>query len=190
MRARTFSPRLGKPRAFILAPSAASVTATGAGTSPTIGSKCSEASGSSDASKAAPTAAAVPPRMITRSAAAYLTGTDAGPLTLRPFRNLSHPRSDVQRNKPSQSLSHQPDRLYPSPLAKCRAPVESAKLMVLEGTELFHAGEECGIEANAGFEACHPAMLTLGGWAVPKGITSNAICAKSSSRRRRRSVRT
>ena len=57
------------------------------------------------------------------------------------------------------------------PLAKCWAQVEAANLMVLKAATLFDKGQECGVEANAGkylaaeagFEACHTAMLTLGG---------------------------
>lgn len=57
------------------------------------------------------------------------------------------------------------------PLAKCWAQVEAASLMVMKAASLFDKGQECGVEANAGkylaaeagFEACHTAMLTLGG---------------------------
>lgn len=57
------------------------------------------------------------------------------------------------------------------PLAKCWAQVEAANLMVMKAAALFDQGKECGVEANAGkylaaeagFEACHTAMLTLGG---------------------------
>jgi acyl-CoA dehydrogenase len=57
------------------------------------------------------------------------------------------------------------------PLAKCWAQVEAANLMVMKAASLFDQGKDCGIEANtgkylaaeAGFEACHTAMLTLGG---------------------------
>ena len=57
------------------------------------------------------------------------------------------------------------------PLAKCWAQLEAANLMVMKGANLFDKGKDCGIEANAGkylaaeagFEACHTAMLTLGG---------------------------
>ena len=57
------------------------------------------------------------------------------------------------------------------PLAKCWAQLEAANLMVMKAATLFDRGEECGVEANAGkylaaeaaFEACHTAMLTLGG---------------------------
>jgi len=57
------------------------------------------------------------------------------------------------------------------PLAKCWAQLEAANLMVMKAAALFDQGMECGIEANAGkylaaesgFEACHTAMLTLGG---------------------------
>ncbi|MBW8486371.1 acyl-CoA dehydrogenase family protein [Actinomadura parmotrematis] len=57
------------------------------------------------------------------------------------------------------------------PLAKCWAQLEAARLMVLKAASLFDAGQDCGVEANAGkylaaeagFEACHTAMLTLGG---------------------------
>ena len=57
------------------------------------------------------------------------------------------------------------------PLAKCWAQLEAANLMVLKAATLFDQGRDCGIEANAGkylaaeagFEACHTAMSTLGG---------------------------
>lgn len=57
------------------------------------------------------------------------------------------------------------------PLAKCWAQLEAANLMVMKGANLFDKGKDCGVEANAGkylaaeagFEACHTAQLTLGG---------------------------
>lgn len=57
------------------------------------------------------------------------------------------------------------------PLAKCWAQVEAANLMVMKAATLFDKGQDCGVDANAGkylaaeagFEACHTAMLTLGG---------------------------
>ncbi len=57
------------------------------------------------------------------------------------------------------------------PLAKCWAQLEAANLMVMKAASLFDAGKDCAVEANAGkylaaeaaFEACHTAMLTLGG---------------------------
>ncbi|MBY0423194.1 MAG: acyl-CoA dehydrogenase, partial [Parvularculaceae bacterium] len=57
------------------------------------------------------------------------------------------------------------------PLAKCWAQLEAADLMLMKAATLFDQGKECGVEANAGkylagefaFEACHTAMLTLGG---------------------------
>jgi acyl-CoA dehydrogenase len=57
------------------------------------------------------------------------------------------------------------------PLAKCWAQLEAANLMVMKAADLFDKGEECGVEANAGkylagefgFEACHTAMLSMGG---------------------------
>ncbi|WP_298686375.1 acyl-CoA dehydrogenase family protein [uncultured Sphingomonas sp.] len=57
------------------------------------------------------------------------------------------------------------------PLAKCWMQLEAANLMVMKAATLFDCGEDCGTEANAGkylaaetaFEACHTAMLTLGG---------------------------
>lgn len=63
----------------------------------------------------------------------------------------------------NQSIQH--------PLAKCWAQLEAANLMLMKAATLFDAGADCGIEANAGkylaaeaaFEACHTAMLTLGG---------------------------
>jgi acyl-CoA dehydrogenase len=57
------------------------------------------------------------------------------------------------------------------PLAKCWAQLEAANLMIMKAATLFDQGVDCGVEANAGkylaaeagFEACHTAMLTLGG---------------------------
>src|SRR3546814_16787697 len=57
------------------------------------------------------------------------------------------------------------------PLAKCWAQLEAANLMVMKAATLFEQHAECGVEANAGkylaaefaFEACHPAIPTLGG---------------------------
>lgn len=57
------------------------------------------------------------------------------------------------------------------PLAKCWAQLEAANLMVMKAATLFDQHADCGVEANAGkylaaefaFEACHTAMLTLGG---------------------------
>lgn len=57
------------------------------------------------------------------------------------------------------------------PLAKCWAQLEAANLMVMKAATKFDRHEDCGVEANAGkylaaefaFEACHTAMLTLGG---------------------------
>ena len=57
------------------------------------------------------------------------------------------------------------------PLAKCWAQLEAANLMIMKAATLFDQGLDCGVEANAGkylagefaFEACHTAMLTLGG---------------------------
>jgi len=62
------------------------------------------------------------------------------------------------------------------PLAKCWAQVEAANLMVMKSASLFDQGQECGVEANtgkylaaeAGFEACHTAILTLGGMGYAK----------------------
>jgi acyl-CoA dehydrogenase len=57
------------------------------------------------------------------------------------------------------------------PLAKCWAQLEAANLMVFKAASLFDRGEECGVEANTAkylagefaFEACHTAMLSMGG---------------------------
>lgn len=62
------------------------------------------------------------------------------------------------------------------PLAKAWAQVDAASLMVLKAATKFDKGEDCGVEANAGkylaaeagFEACHTAMLTLGGMGYAK----------------------
>lgn len=57
------------------------------------------------------------------------------------------------------------------PLAKCWAQLESANLMTMKAATMFDRGEDCGIEANTAkylagefaFEACHTAMLSMGG---------------------------
>jgi acyl-CoA dehydrogenase len=81
-------------------------------------------------------------------------------------RAARYARERIVFNRPigmNQGIQH--------PLAKCWAQLEAANLMVLKAANLFDAGLECGVEANAGkylaaeaaFEACHTAMLTLGG---------------------------
>jgi acyl-CoA dehydrogenase len=57
------------------------------------------------------------------------------------------------------------------PLARCWMNLEAADLMVMKAAALYDAGEECGAEANsakflaaeAAFEACQTAVMTLGG---------------------------
>jgi acyl-CoA dehydrogenase len=57
------------------------------------------------------------------------------------------------------------------PLAKAWMQVEAASLMVMKAATLFDKGEECGVEANsakylaaeAGYEACQTAMMSMGG---------------------------
>ncbi len=57
------------------------------------------------------------------------------------------------------------------PLAKCWAQLEAANLMAMKAATLFDKGEDCAVEANTAkylagefaFEACHTAMLTMGG---------------------------
>ena len=57
------------------------------------------------------------------------------------------------------------------PLAKAWMQVEAATLMVFKAAALFDRGEDCGIEANtakylaaeAGFEACQTAVMSMGG---------------------------
>jgi len=81
-------------------------------------------------------------------------------------RAARYARERIVFNRPigmNQGIAH--------PLAKCWAQLEAANLMVMKGAALFDRGEDCGVEANAGkylagefaFEACHTAMLTLGG---------------------------
>ena len=81
-------------------------------------------------------------------------------------RAARYARERIVFNRPigmNQGIQH--------PLAKCWAQLEAANLMVMKASTLFDQGLECGIEANAGkylagefaFEACHTAMLTLGG---------------------------
>jgi acyl-CoA dehydrogenase len=81
-------------------------------------------------------------------------------------RAARYARERIVFNRPigmNQGIQH--------PLAKCWAQLEAANLMVMKAATLFDKGLECGVEANAGkylagefaFEACHTAMLTLGG---------------------------
>ena len=81
-------------------------------------------------------------------------------------RAARYARERVVFNRPigmNQGIQH--------PLAKCWAQLEAANLMVMKAASLFDRKQECGIEANAAkylagefaFEACHTAMLTLGG---------------------------
>jgi acyl-CoA dehydrogenase len=81
-------------------------------------------------------------------------------------RAARYARERIVFNRPigmNQGIQH--------PLAKCWAQLEAANLMVMKAATLFDKGEQCGVEANAGkylagefgFEACHTAMLTLGG---------------------------
>jgi len=81
-------------------------------------------------------------------------------------RAARYARERIVFNRPigmNQGIQH--------PLAKCWAQLEAANLMVMKAATLFDQGKDCGVEANAGkylagefaFEACHTAMLTLGG---------------------------
>jgi acyl-CoA dehydrogenase len=81
-------------------------------------------------------------------------------------RAARYARERVVFNRPigmNQGIQH--------PLAKCWAQLEAANLMVMKAATLFDQQVDCGVEANAGkylaaefaFEACHTAMLTLGG---------------------------
>jgi acyl-CoA dehydrogenase len=81
-------------------------------------------------------------------------------------RAARYARERIVFNRPigmNQGIQH--------PLAKCWAQLEAANLMVMKAATLFDKGLDCGVEANAGkylagefaFEACHTAMLTLGG---------------------------
>ena len=81
-------------------------------------------------------------------------------------RAARYARERIVFNRPigmNQGIAH--------PLAKCWAQLEAANLMVMKAATLFDQGLDCGVETNAGkylaaefaFEACHTAMLTLGG---------------------------
>jgi acyl-CoA dehydrogenase len=81
-------------------------------------------------------------------------------------RAARYARERIVFNRPigmNQGIQH--------PLAKCWAQLEAANLMVMKAATLFDKRLECGVEANTGkylagefaFEACHTAMLTLGG---------------------------
>lgn len=62
------------------------------------------------------------------------------------------------------------------PLAKAWMQLEAANLMVMKAAQLFDAGAECGVEANsakylaaeAGFEACQTAVMSMGGMGYAK----------------------
>jgi acyl-CoA dehydrogenase len=81
-------------------------------------------------------------------------------------RAARYARERIVFNRPigmNQGIQH--------PLAKCWAQLEAANLMVMKAATLFDKGLDCGVEANTAkylagefaFEACHTAMLTLGG---------------------------
>lgn len=81
-------------------------------------------------------------------------------------RAARYARERIVFNRPigmNQGIQH--------PLAKCWAQLEAANLMVMKAATRFDQGLDCAVEANAGkylagefaFEACHTAMLTLGG---------------------------
>lgn len=81
-------------------------------------------------------------------------------------RAARYARERIVFNRPigmNQGIQH--------PLAKCWMQLEAANLMVMKAATLFDRGLECGVEANTAkylaaeyaFEACHTAMLTLGG---------------------------
>src|ERR1700730_15289408 len=81
-------------------------------------------------------------------------------------RAARYARERIVFNRPigmNQGIAH--------PLAKCWAQLEAADLMVMKSATLFDKGLDCGVETNArkylagecAFEACHTAMLTLGG---------------------------
>lgn len=81
-------------------------------------------------------------------------------------RAARYARERIVFNRPigmNQGIQH--------PLAKCWAQLEAANLMLMKAATLFDKGQPCAVEANAGkylagefgFEACHTAMLTLGG---------------------------
>ena len=81
-------------------------------------------------------------------------------------RAVTYARERVVFGRPigqNQSIQH--------PLAIAWAKLEAAELMMFKAASRYDRGEECGAEANAakylaaeaGFEACQNAMLTLGG---------------------------
>ncbi|HKP60698.1 MAG TPA: acyl-CoA dehydrogenase family protein [Polyangiales bacterium] len=81
-------------------------------------------------------------------------------------RAARYARERIVFNRPigmNQGIAH--------PLAKCWAQLEAANLMVMKAATLFDKGLDCGVEANTAkylagefaFEACHTAVLTLGG---------------------------
>ena len=86
-------------------------------------------------------------------------------------RAVTYARERVVFDRPigmNQGIQH--------PLAKCWAQVEAANLMVMKAAALYDNGKDCGVEANAGkylaaeagFEACHTAMLSMGGMGYAK----------------------
>jgi acyl-CoA dehydrogenase len=74
------------------------------------------------------------------------------------------------------------------PLAKAWMQVEAANLMVFKAAHPVRCkGEECGVEANsakylaaeAGFEACQTAVMSMGGMGYAQGISCRALFARS-----------
>jgi acyl-CoA dehydrogenase len=86
-------------------------------------------------------------------------------------RAASYAKERVVFGRPigqNQSIQH--------PLAECWMELEAANLMVLKAASLYDAGLPCGAESNAakylgaeaGFNACQTAVMTLGGYGYAK----------------------
>ena len=74
--------------------------------------------------------------------------------------------------------------------------LEAADLMVYKAASSGDAGKPCGrrelgqyLAAEAGYNACQTAVMTLAAWATPRSTTWNGCCARASFRASRRSAR-
>jgi acyl-CoA dehydrogenase len=96
-----------------------------------------------------------------------LLGAEAVGLGRLAIRKAAHyARERVVFGRPigqNQGIQH--------PLAKAWMQLEAANLMVMKAATMFDKGDECGVEANAakflaaeaGYEACQTAMMSMGG---------------------------
>ena len=96
-------------------------------------------------------------------------GVGLGKVALR--RATQYAKDRVVFNRPigkNQAIQH--------PLAECWMELEAAQLMIFKAATLYDQGKPCAAEANtakylageAGFKACHTAVMTHGGYGYAK----------------------